>query len=476
MTFVKVRYCSKRTILLFLFLLLNLALSACGDTKPTTSPTLATTQANSATTSAGNSASSAKTKLVFWTQNRHDETYMREQLDLFNKTNTDNIEVEYIVHSEEYSDKMELAWRSGNSPDLFTGNTLDIPRLAKAGFLEPLDAYLNEESKNILGKTGYIDNYNVVDGKLYCLINYGTTFRLIYNKDLFQKAGLSQPPKTAAQLVEYAKKLTEAGKAVGAYGFSINLKTPNNAWKRSLYSMAQRSGLYYYDYKTGQFDFNGYLPYLDVFSQMVKDGSLPPNYQTLDIDGVRKSFAQGKVGMYLSLSAEPSVYAGQFPTTVDWAAAPQPTLQETPGGVAPLQAVYWAGISAQSKNKQAAGKVLNWIFRKEFLTTYQEKGYGASILSAISKTAPAPSLKNYSYFLPDATDAIWPVIPTLLKIEGKDMDTVMADIVYGIEADPVQALKDLTIRYNKALNEGISKGTYQKIVLPAFNPLDLQNK
>lgn len=43
-----------------------------------------------------------------------------------------------------------------------------------------------------------IDNVNRLDGKVYSLPNTGLTMRLVYNKDIFTKAGIQNPCGLAA--------------------------------------------------------------------------------------------------------------------------------------------------------------------------------------------------------------------------------------------------------------------------------------
>lgn len=448
----------------------------------TTAATSATTAATSVATTAASAATTAavaagpKTKIVFWSNSRHDLAFMKDQVAAYNTSNKDNIEVEYVVNTEDYPNLLELAWQSKQGPDLIVTRPLDLNKLTKAKFIEPLDSYLTPDMKKLVGQGNFTEGLNVFDGKVYSLPNYGSTFRLIYNKDLFKKAGLNEPPKTMGQMVEYARKLTEAGKAEGAYGFAINLKTPSNAWNRTLIPVAYRSGFNSYDFKTGQFNYSVYKPFLQSFRQMVQDGSMFPSYQSLDIDPLRSQFAEGKIGMYMSISAEAGVYANQFKPKIEWAAAPVPTLEETVKGASLIGRSDWIAMSGQSKNKEASWKVMQWFYRQELLTKYHEEGLGVSVLPEVVKTAKEPTLKGTNFFLPDKTDANWPVSPTISKVEGKKADDVFAEYVIGVNTDLDKALNDLNTRYNKALNDGVANGSINKVVLPNFDPLQLQAK
>jgi multiple sugar transport system substrate-binding protein len=398
-----------------------------------------------------------KTKIVFWTNDRHDQTFMKAQIDEYNQSNADNIAVDYVINTENYPQLLELAWQSKQAPDLLVTRPLNLGKLVGAGYIEPLDSYLSADMKDLIGTGNFVEGMDVYNGKLYSLPLYGSTFRLVYNTDLFKRAGIAQPPTTLAEMVSDAKKITEAGKADDAYGFAINLKTPSNAWNRSLMPIANLSGFSIYDYKAGQFDFTKVKPILQAFKQMVDDGSMFPSYQSLDIDPLRSQFAAGKIGMYLSISAEAGVYSTQFKPVMEWAAAQVPAVDANATGKNLIGRSDWLAMSGQSANKAAAAKVIAWLYRKEFLVGYHEQGYGISVLPQVLAVAKTPTLAGIQYFMPTNRDANWPVYPNITKVDGKDYNAVFAEYVFGVSTDLDGMMTDLSTRYNAALAASGSK-------------------
>ena len=199
-----------------------------------------------------------KTKIVWWTHQRHDMDYLKEKVAEFNKTNKYGIEVEYVVQTENYSQNLELAFQSRQAPDIYSGFS-NASYYVQRHMAAPLDSYLTPDIKKRYGKYLRVDTENTVNGKIYSLPNTGVNFRLVYNKDLFKKAGLNEPPKTLDELVSYAKKLTEAGKEEKAYGFALNMKNPYTASFRSLDQIAMRSGAWPYDFRTGKYNFEHFV-------------------------------------------------------------------------------------------------------------------------------------------------------------------------------------------------------------------------
>jgi len=152
------------------------------------------------------------------------------------------VELQPIVASEnDYYTKLALMLRSpSTSPDLVYEDTFLVNSDIKAGYLRPLDPYLDEWDQ--WGQ--YVDNAKLaakgLDGKTYG-IPLGTDTRgLWYNKEILQKAGIAVPwqPKswddvlTAARAVKqkvpgvtplniYASKAS--GEATSMQGFEMLL-------------------------------------------------------------------------------------------------------------------------------------------------------------------------------------------------------------------------------------------------------------
>ncbi|SFM22055.1 multiple sugar transport system substrate-binding protein [Paenibacillus sp. 1_12] len=422
-------------------------------------------------------ASAKKIKLSFWTNARHDIDLMEDKIKKFNETNKSNVEVEYKVMTDNYEQALQVAIQSGEAPDIMNAKSkLNLQDLVKMKAVEPLDSYLTPELKSRFGDNLLkLDRINSLDGKVYSLPNYGSTFRVIYNKDLFVKAGLTEPPKSLDDLVTYSKKITEAGKNEGVYGFAMNMKNPVAAFERAMIPMVRLDGNDIYDWKTGKYDFSILKPYVETLKKIVDGGSMLPGYESLDIDPLRNQFAQGKIGMYLSLSAEPSVYDTQFPTKINWGVSQVPTSD----GQAPKGANYinaagnWLYMSATSTHKKEAWEFMEFMHSDDVLVPYFEQGKGVAIIPSVVSKAKEPSLKNFKDFAPK-DDAIWPAMLTH-KVEGKAWQNVIAETILGVT--PLdKAVDDLNKRYNEGLDSAEKAGTVKRVVIPDFNAKSLISK
>ncbi|MFD0678238.1 MULTISPECIES: ABC transporter substrate-binding protein [unclassified Paenibacillus] len=424
---------------------------------------------NSASSSGG--ANGQPVKLKYWTNARHDTDLMKEKIDKFNETHKGKIEVEQQIMTDNYEQALQTAIQADEAPDIFNAKMkIKFEDLVKMKAIEPLDEYLTPDIKTRFGESLLkVDRQNAIDGKTYSLPNYGTTWRLIYNKDLFAKAGISGPPKSVAELVDDAKKITEASKADGVYGFALNMKTPSAAFERGLLPMVRLDGKDYYDWKTGKYDFEVLKPYVEGIKKIVDNKSMLPGYESLDIDPLRNQFAAGKIGMYFSLSAEPGVYDSQFPTKIDWGVAQVPTLDGgAPKGVNYINGgASWLYMSAKSKNKKEAWEFMNYLYSDELLVPYYEQGKGVSVVPSVISKAKEPTLKNFKEFAPK-DDIMWPAYP-VHKVEGKPWQSVISESLLGLT--PLdKGIEDLNKRYNDALNNEEKAGNVKRVVDPNFDP------
>ncbi|MGG1515451.1 sugar ABC transporter substrate-binding protein [Paenibacillus oryzisoli] len=419
----------------------------------------------------------AQKKIVkYWTDDRHDQEYIKELINQFNTTNKDNIEVELTVMSENYNQSVDIAFSSNQAPDVLRLKSANTETFYKKGYLAPIDSYLTDDLKTKFS-TVLIDGVNRFDGKLYSLPNTGLTLRLVYNKDLFAKAGIQNPPQSLQEMVDAAKKITEVGKKDGVYGFALNFKNPKSAFDRSIREILSLSGYQGlgFDIKTGKFDFAPYAEAMKYFKKMYDDGSIIPGAETLDIDPMRAQFAAGKIGMYMSFSTEPGVYKDQFPTKINWAGALPPTLDGKRGGTSEIvSAGTWLGLSNTSQNKDAAWKFMQFMHGDEVLTTYHEKGFGIAVVPSIAQKAKQPEVPGMEGFLVGKLDSLWPVSP---NVTPEGMNYADAFIKYMLSGgDVAKIVQDLNTRYNAALEKAVQKGDVKVTPDPGFDPAKLQGK
>jgi multiple sugar transport system substrate-binding protein len=419
-----------------------------------------------------------KTKIKVWHMGRHDLEFMNRKVEEYNRTNPDNIEVEYIAYTDNYHNSVELTIQTnGELPDILAENGfitdygdyfLDLNTVADAEFRE-------------FFKEGIAEGFTVKNGKWFSLPSAGNTFtRLFYNKDIFDRVGLPGPPESLEQMVDYARRITTQLKGEGIYGYAQNMKSVDSALSRSLgTSIANYAPPY--NYGTGKYDFVAGYECVKLWKQLLSPEIAFPGCESLDIDPLRAQFADGKIGMYCSYShAEPGVYTTQFPTKVNWGTAFTPV----PGGKIRAVSTYNPGnnwlINAKGKNIPAAWKVFKDLFyNPDLLREYYDNDLGVPFYSQIIETLSPSS--RYSW------DPILTVMPEHDKPglfyqdgtwsrEGPNEWAIYAQIIYGsyTDAQAIALLQDLTDRTNRGWQEAQDRGELKVTLYRNYDPMNPQ--
>lgn len=168
-------------------------------------------------------ASGEKVTLQFWNVfTGSDGDILREIVDNYNKTNTDNVEIQMdIMPNDQLQQKLPAAIATGTAPDLVLFGVENIaPYVSNDSLVDISDFWdvTGVDKSNILENVLELSH---VDGKLYGTpMQYNVSY-LYWNKDLFKEAGLDpeKAPATLEELTDYAVKLTNPEK--NQYGLAL---------------------------------------------------------------------------------------------------------------------------------------------------------------------------------------------------------------------------------------------------------------
>ncbi|MDQ0243607.1 raffinose/stachyose/melibiose transport system substrate-binding protein [Bacillus fengqiuensis] len=146
-------------------------------------------------------------ELTLWSVETDRKPFVEKSIEKFNASHKDiQIKAEFF-EDEAYKTKMKVALAGNKMPDLFTywsGETFKT--LVDAGAVGDITEYLNQDAsfkENML--PGGWDAYTF-DGKTYGIPYSLNSVALWYNKEIFEKNGLT-PPKTYDELLEVVDKL-----------------------------------------------------------------------------------------------------------------------------------------------------------------------------------------------------------------------------------------------------------------------------
>jgi multiple sugar transport system substrate-binding protein len=213
----------KHKLIAFLLISTLLSLSLVGCSSKSSSDPGASMAANSTNAPAETKAgtSDKKTTLTFWNGlTGPDRPAVDALVEKFNKDNPNiEVKIESMPFDKMYQ-KMNVAFASGEGPEIVILGPESIGTYASSGGLLPIDDFYTDVNVSVL-PNGY-DDAMKYQGKHYGYPFSYFTMALYYNKDLFKAAGLDpeKPPTNWQELADDAVKLTKEGSgSTSQYGF-----------------------------------------------------------------------------------------------------------------------------------------------------------------------------------------------------------------------------------------------------------------
>ncbi len=168
----------------------------------------------------GASGGGNRTTLTLWA--RSDESaFIAGVVDAFNHSHP-RIQIKLtIIPVNNFVQKFGIAVAGGSGPDLASIDVAYMPLFAESGVLSDLTAHAHQLSYFGQFDRAHIDN-STYGGRLYGLPFSGDASVLFYNTALFRAAGLNPatPPRTWAQILQDAEKVTATGHGREGFYFS----------------------------------------------------------------------------------------------------------------------------------------------------------------------------------------------------------------------------------------------------------------
>jgi multiple sugar transport system substrate-binding protein len=282
-------------------------------------------------------------------------------VDLWNSSHDDKIEVTTIPDNQMVT-KLATSVQAGDVPDLISFDLIFMPDFMRAGFLQDLTADLAADP-NAAKVAQAFQDLATYDGK-----QYGTGFTpdvsiLLYNKDLFRKAGLDpeSPPKTLAQLEEYATKIRESDPNVYGYYFSgscggCNIFTQAPMMWASGAKLLPASG------DDTPMDGTGVREVLQMLQNMWKNGVIPESAEADTGANFQATFETGVIGMQGSGGFAIASLKANHPE-IDFGIAPLPGVNE--GDASSFVGGDVIAIPVGAKNPDLAKEFIHWQISDE---------------------------------------------------------------------------------------------------------------
>lgn len=285
-----------------------------------------------------------------------------------------NITVKIEHVSDNYEAVLKTKLATENPPDIYTWQGYSSMRpFVDAKQVMDLSGQGFEE----LVFPNYLES-GKCDGKLYGIPTQVQTVGLLYNKDVFKKAGIAQPPRTITELKDAVEKV----KAIGVQPFSSGLKEQWVCYDQFWFaqspfvddmlawsaSMNDGTGTFMNDQMPAMFELFDYI--------QANSGDKPLSSDFAEMchmlaSGTSAMCIQGDWSFEETEKIDPNANVGMIGLPIDENPENATVLADT------AEILF---VSSTSKNQEAAVTFIKWLLSKE----------GATYLGSITKT-PSPT-------------------------------------------------------------------------------------
>ncbi|GMQ56078.1 hypothetical protein AN1V17_04700 [Vallitalea sediminicola] len=202
----------------------------------------------------------------------------------YNRTRSTKIILEKVSY-DKYQYILNMRMMSKDKPDIFMLDEDWLETYNSKNWLLAINKYLGEKVNELY------DNVILLSMR---------TYRLIYNKDIFDEVGLDsdKPPRTLEDLYKDAIKISEM-KIGESYGFALYLKDRESGFLSLLENANKMNGLYYYDKENDKYDFSIYKEWFQVMTKINQQSGILQYATELKKDNVLKQFDESNIGMMI---------------------------------------------------------------------------------------------------------------------------------------------------------------------------------
>lgn len=266
------------------------------------------------------------------------------------------VKVEFMHIPQNYFQKLHLLFASNMPPDVIFINNLYLP--VYADFLEDLTPYADKEVfyKKSLDAMTY-------DNKVLAIPRDVSNLVVYYNKDLFDKYGISYPNKnwTFKDLLEKSLEFKKHGV------FGISFETSNLFYLP--YLMSEGGGILSEDLKTVIIDKPQSQKGLQFYADLRNKYNVAPKKSQSASATMAQMFLQKQIAMHLSGRWLVPKY--REVADFNWDIINFPNGDK--GSIVPMDASGWA-VCKQSKRKELALKFVQYLSSKDSIGKLTKSG------------------------------------------------------------------------------------------------------
>lgn len=379
----------------------------------------------------------------------------------FNEENEYGIQVtsEYQGSYDDSINKLKSAQLGNMGADLVQVYDIGTRFMIDSGWIVPMQSLIDADGYDLSQIEPNIAAYYTVDGKLYSMPFNSSTPILYYNKDIFEKAGITEVPTTFAGIADIADDLMEKGGAgmpisLGIYGWFFEqfickqgLNYVNNGNGREAAATAV------------EFDQNGAALQILTAWKELYDKGYAPNVGRGGDSGLA-DFSAGKSAMTLGSTASLKQILEDVNGNFEVGTAYFPATGEADkGGVSIGGASLWAIDNGDDVKKAAVWEFIKFLVSAESQAYWNaQTGYFPVTTAAHDEQVFKDNIAQYPQFqtaidqlhdsAPEYAGALLSVFPEARAI----IETETENMLNGVTT-PEEAVEKMAGDINKAIEE-----------------------
>ncbi len=200
-----------------------------------------------------------------------------------------------------------------------------------------------------------VHQFVTAGGKLYGLLGVNVPYALIYNRDLYQAAGVAKAPTSQEEYIQVAKRLT---KRPDQFGHAARSTMPEqNGWWSDISHWVMGYGGQWVKGKKPQLTeapvINAIKAYKRLYDESMPQGADASTYRRMAWEGKIAQYIDNSANIGILKSGNPAIYPKIFTAPPPWE------------NHRAINIPNYVGIYAGSPQRQAAAAFLEFVYRPE---------------------------------------------------------------------------------------------------------------
>lgn len=348
--------------------------------------------------------------------------------------------------------KYTTAIRGGQGPDVFALDANPVKQYISEGWVKDLTPFIEKEG----GGKWLADFYPVSlmpvteNEKTYGVPKNIVAMVLVYNSELFKKAGVQRPPEDWSQFRDMVKNLTlatQSGGPVDQWGVTLVLAKACFDLRFSVVLRGHGGDFLTPDWKHSALNTPEAKEAFNMVVDMIlKDKSMPPGIAQVDCNAARRLLAHKKVAMIFGTMWTITEVSGMNPDLHGWKVLEMAHVPQTPGVKSKIRSTLYQKsifMNPNTKHPEAAWKLAKFLTDKKQMEKWFVDNNMLSCRKSVNETfgpilqskyaaIVTEEIENHAAFLP-----LIPQWPECLEAFRQNLQEAVAQT-----KTPEQALRD----------------------------------